>query len=292
MRDRWKKYVCAAGLAGLIVLCLAGCAGSREKYELREAAIRQMESGDYAGAIVTFGEALEKSDGFVGEFELDVLKYRAEAEYRTGDYGAAAHTYDVLSRTDGEKPEYLGRLGVMYALDGQTDKAVETYRRLAAAAEKEEGAKTGTGKGTGKGTEAGTGKGTEKGTEAGSTAGAMAEQVLLLAGEKLTEEGRGGEAEELFREAVDGGRESGAIYNRLALSEMGNGAYDRALEYIQKGLALGDGARKDLLYNQAAACEGKLDFAGALQALETYKREFGADPGVEKELAFLRTRTD
>ena len=94
-----------------VCLSLTACGGSREKYELRETAIQQMENGDYAAAIETFGQALEKSDGFVGEFELDVLKYRAEAEYESGDYKAAARTYDVLSQVDGEKPEYLERLG-------------------------------------------------------------------------------------------------------------------------------------------------------------------------------------
>ena len=48
--------------------------------------------------------------------ELDILKYRAEAEYKIGDYRAAAHTYDVLSQVDGEKPEYAGlALSVKYS---------------------------------------------------------------------------------------------------------------------------------------------------------------------------------
>ena len=52
-------------------------------------------------------KALDEADGIVGPFELDVLKYRAEAEYLTEDYRAAAHTYDILADVDGEKREYL-----------------------------------------------------------------------------------------------------------------------------------------------------------------------------------------
>ncbi len=253
------KNMAAYGAAlAAICLCLTACGGSREKYELRETAIQQMESGDYAAAIETFGQALEKSDGFVGEFELDVLKYRAEAEYESGDYDAAARTYDVLSQVDGEKPEYLEGLGCMYALGGQVDKAVSQYEKLAETAPDNP----------------------------------AAANVLLLVGKKLTEAGRPDEAVTLFQEAVNAGRESGAIYNQLALSEIEAGEYDRALEYIQRGLLKQDSARKELLYNQAVAYEKRLDFAGALQTLTAFVQEFGSTPEVEKEIAFLKTRTD
>ena len=104
----------------VLVLLLTGCS-SREKYELREDGILRMNAGNYPAAVQLFDEALEKSDGRVGSFELDVLKYRAEAEYRMGDYSAAAATYDTLWQVDGdkEKTEYLSRCCAMLILDGQ-----------------------------------------------------------------------------------------------------------------------------------------------------------------------------
>ena len=86
-------------LAALLlgVSLAAGCQGTdpaREQFRLD--GIAQMEQGDYEGAIASFDEAIAHSDGRVGDFELDVLKYRGEAEYKLGDYPAAAHTYDVL----------------------------------------------------------------------------------------------------------------------------------------------------------------------------------------------------
>ncbi len=252
MRGTGGRFV----LAALACLCLAGCGGSSEKYEIREAAIQKMEDGDYAGAVELFDQAIEKSDGFVGTFELDVLKYRAQAEYESGDYAAAAVTYDILRQADEERPEYLERLGILYALEGKADEAVQMYEKLAAADPDNQ--------------------------EAG--------RILLLAGQQLTRDGREDEAIALFQDAVNSGRESGAVYNQLALSEMEAGEYDRALEYIQRGLALQDDARRQLLYNQAAAYERKLAFSNALQSLMRYSQEFGSTPEVEKEIAFLGSR--
>lgn len=243
-----------------LVLLLTGCS-SKEKYELRENGILRMNAGNYPAAVQLFDEALEKSDGKVGSFELDVLKYRAEAEYRMGDYGAAAATYDTLWQVDGdeEKMEYLSRCCAMLILDGQLDKAKEQYQVLYGAAQADDG---------------------------------DAEELLLALGTALREADRGSEATELFQQAVDDGVQNGEIYNQLALNEMEFEEYDQALAFIEKGLAVGDGAREKLLFNQAVAYEKKLDFASALQTLEAYAGEFGSSQEIEKEIAFLKTRAD
>ena len=131
----------AAGLAAalfLTALLASGCQGGKEKYAFRETGISQMDAGDYEGAIQSFEQALEHSDGFVGEFELDVLKYRAEAEYALADYAASAHTYDILVQADGERPEYLNRGCVMHALAGDTEAALACYEKAFAQAPEEE----------------------------------------------------------------------------------------------------------------------------------------------------------
>ncbi len=259
MESRMRKYRYLA-IWTAVVLLLAGCA-SKEKYDLREDAILRMDAGNYPAAVELFQEALEKSDGLVGSFEIDVLKYRAEAEYRMGDYGAAAETYDTLWQVDGEKEktEYLSRCCAMLLLDGQLDEAKERYQALYDARQPED----------------------EETVE-----------LLLELGAALREAGRGSEAVELFQQAVDDGVQNGELYNQLALNELEFEEYDQALAYIEKGLAAGGDAREKLLYNQAVVYERKLDFAGALRALETYAGEFGSSDDVEKEIAFLKTRTD
>ena len=92
--------------------------------------IEQMNQENYEDAIASFDKALDEADGFVGPFELDVLKYRAEAEYLTEDYRAAAYTYDILADVDGEKREYLYYgAACPHALAGELDEAVEAYEK-------------------------------------------------------------------------------------------------------------------------------------------------------------------
>ncbi len=237
-------------------LLLAGC-GSGEKYELREDAIAQMERGDYAMAAATFDKALQSSDGFVGEFELDVLKYRAEAEYLSGDYEAAAETYGILCQVDEKDADrYRGLRGTMYILNGQPDEAASEYEALR-----------------------------EKDPDGEDT------QTLLLAlGKALEEAGRHEEAAELFEEAMNSGMKNGELYHRAALTAMDAGDADKAMEYINEGLDLGDESGAQLLIDKAAVLEQEQDFSGALSALEDYERRYGRTEETEKEIAFLKTR--
>ena len=97
----------AALLVSLSVLLLSRCGESREAKEARLQGIAQMEAGQYEDAVASFETALKHGDGVVDEFELDILKYRGEAEYLLGDYEAAAYTYGILAEVDGAKREYL-----------------------------------------------------------------------------------------------------------------------------------------------------------------------------------------
>ena len=58
-----------------------------------------MENGDYEGAVAEFDSLIDQTK-HVSSFEIDVLKYRGEAEFMLGDYGAAAYTYDTLVKVD------------------------------------------------------------------------------------------------------------------------------------------------------------------------------------------------
>ena len=103
MKKNRKKHV----LPVLLAVCLlSGCSGvSSGMREARQAGIDLLNSGDYEGAIAQFEQVIEKT-GRVTEFELDVLKYRAEAEAGLSDYEAAAHTYEILSQVDQVRAEY------------------------------------------------------------------------------------------------------------------------------------------------------------------------------------------
>lgn len=250
----WKAVVMFLAAMTLTTGC-----GSRtkEKLEFRNAGIDKLEAGDYHGAIESFDQALERSRKVVGEFELDVLKYRADAEVGAEDYEAAAHTYEVLCQVEEEKPEYLYRLCMLYERTGALDKALESYQ-----------------------------KAYEKQHDSEQTADA-----LLAVGQGLTQSGRLEEAMELYQIAMNGGIQSGKLYNRMGVCELEAENYDQALGYFEQGMKSGDAdARGELLYNQAVAYEKKLDFAKALELLLQYSAEFGPNPEVEREIAFLKTR--
>lgn len=135
MKNRKKKRQ-AVKLAA--VLCLAvlltACGGtSEEMLKARISAIAMMEEGDYEGAVEVFNQLVKEAKS-VSEFELDVLKYRAEAEYLLGDYEAAIHTYQILTEVDQERPEYqYGTSMAMaenYQKNGMLEEAKEVYQSL------------------------------------------------------------------------------------------------------------------------------------------------------------------
>ena len=56
----------------------------------------------------SFDLALKEADGVVNASELDILKYRGEAEFMLEDYEATwRDTYGILADVDGKEPEYL-----------------------------------------------------------------------------------------------------------------------------------------------------------------------------------------
>lgn len=106
-RNKEKTGSCAAAVFLLSAgIFLTGCGEAKEAKEARLQGIAQLQAGQYEAAIASFETALSQADGIVDSFELDLLKYRGEAEYALGDYTAAEHTYQILAEVDGEKQEY------------------------------------------------------------------------------------------------------------------------------------------------------------------------------------------
>lgn len=85
---------------------LTACS-SKKVEEMRLKGIEELEKAKYQDAIVTLNEALELSDGKVTDVQFDILMYRAEAEYMSGDVDAAQKTIDTLREVDGDKEIYL-----------------------------------------------------------------------------------------------------------------------------------------------------------------------------------------
>lgn len=264
-------------LAAFSILVLVACSGKgKEREELRMAGIAKMDAGDYAGAAQDFEAAIQASSGRVGSFEIDVLKYRAEAEYKLGDYQAAAHTYDVLLEVDKEEPEYLYRAAFAKALSGDAAGALDNY--LAGVEQEKK-----------KPIESGFGR----------------QDVLAAVGEACVDAGLSQEADALYDQAIKDGVAGPAVFNEMGLAfiesakamEEGdeqNAEFERAVEYFRQAAQAGtdknDPAVKAARFNEAVVYELQRRYTRALETFQAYVADYGADDAAQKEILFLQTR--
>ena len=257
---RWKSgsgKLAAVFLAAAMFLTACGSV-TEEQLEVREAAIGMMENGDYEGAVAAFNGLVEEATS-VTEFELDILKYRAEAEYMLEDYEAALHTYRTLMEVDQERPEYCYMASIALSRAGQTHDAKLFL----------EG-----------------GKDLDKKLEAAG----FYEATEALA-QAYEDSGDRDLATEIYQELIDTGHGSTKLYNRLMVMAMDEEKYEEALKLAAKGLILTDGlAVQELKFNEAVCYEYLGEFAKALELFRAYAAEFGSDERVAHEIAFLETR--
>lgn len=249
-------------LSAVIALAvLTGCGESRTAQKAREEGIEQMNAGSYAEAIEAFDTALKEADGVVNSFELDILKYRGEAEYNLGDYAAAAHTYGILAEVDEGKPEYLYYKAASEALAGDPAAAQADYEAASQLDGKLDREVAGAG------------------------------LALSAIGKAYTQSGDSDGAMAFFQAAIDQGKADAEIYNQMGLCLIRAERYDEAIRSLDQGIALGDeNWMEELQYNKGAACEYKGDFAGALTLFKSLAASYGTTPELEKEIAFLESR--
>ncbi len=251
----------------LSVGILSGCAGeSKEAKEARLLGIEELNAGNYQEAIDSFKIALDESDGIVGTFEKDVLKYRAEAEYKLKDYRAAATTYEILADIDGGKSEYLYYEAASKAMAGDLDDAKKDFE------------------------EADEKSGSKKNKNSVTPGLSLAYTAFASAARNAGDDEL---ATQYCNEAIELGISGPEIYNQLAMSEMEAGDYDNALSHYEEALSLAD-ADTELIIQQniAVLYEKQGEFS---KALEKFKecQSFGIDtPELQKEIRFLESRVN
>lgn len=125
----WKKHVIMVMVAVLMVLTCTGCAADRQKEQmlLREKGITYLQNGEYEAAVEAFQGALDLSLGEVGETEIDICFYKAEALYLCGDVQGAMDTYTAIIEYNGSAKAYFLRGNLYYSLD-KADKALTDYK--------------------------------------------------------------------------------------------------------------------------------------------------------------------
>ena len=239
---------------------LSGCgAESKEAKEARMTGIEQLNAGNYQDAIDSFGKALDESDGIVNSFELDVLKYRGEAEYKLADYD-----YGILAEVDGGKAEYLYYKAASEAAAGQAEDAEKDF---AAAEEKAKNSKK-------------------------SSAAAPGVSLAFTALASAARDAGDSElAAQYCNQAIERGVSGPEIYNQLAISEMEAGDYESAMSHYEEALSLADSETALVIrQNIAVLYEKEGDFAKALEQFKECQAAGADTPEVQKEIRFLESR--
>jgi len=127
-RMRWIMI----GIFALII-ALAGCGivmgirhfgTDRTRSTLRKDGITALEDGDYKAAVEKFDEALKLSGNKTGKFEIDVLQYRADANYNLKDYTASLEDWKKLIELDGENVKYKENAVLCMLENGDYDGAL------------------------------------------------------------------------------------------------------------------------------------------------------------------------
>ena len=239
---------------------------SRQERELREFAIELMNEGAYGAAIAKFDEALSMNDGRVGEVEIDILKYRAQAEMLMGDYAAAEYTYTLLEREDGKSDEYTNLRIVCMARSGSDlDRAIELYEKAES----------------------------ENPYAAGHT------QALYVLGEVLSSSeltSRRESAKSFYEAALaDDKRRSAQLYDRLGMMLFSEGDIEGALEQFENGKELiesgesyaDEDAQQSIMFNIAVCMEHQAKWEQALEMFKAYEEAYGTTEQSSHEIAFI-----
>lgn len=284
-RKRLIKALIAWAVCILLVILIAwatirvvGYFSSSKQREMRALGIEKMEQGDYTAAIGAFDQALAAMDKDTGDLAVDILRYRAEAEYRMADYEAALYSYDLLMERDSGNLEYWYMASMCAAGLGNTDRAL-TYYNHAQAAEQEAKAS----------------RRTERGGEAANHTAGSREALLAVAAVCVKDENYD-QAMSLYENAVRDGIDDGEIYIRMGLCQLAQEKYEDAAATFDQAKAKlqdqTDGAEllKEASYNRAVCSEYLHQYEEALTLFQEYNKTYGPDERAEHEIAFLKSR--
>lgn len=260
------------------ILILTGCS-SREK-EAFEKGKLLLDEGKYVEAVGEFDRAIDfHGSKNIRGLEIDILRYRAEAEYMAGEYEAAEHTYKLLMSADEERSEYFDMLAIIYTnlcdtdMDIEIDDAIEMY---------------------------------EKSHNLGVKSGVHINAGLAIAHyyeeiyDKNMDVAYLDQSEEYLKKLLDEtGRKNAKVLAVYAEHLSKREDYENALTAVEEGIALLDGkdlneneeeVLKSLIFSRGACYEYMSDYERALECFNQYIENYGETEKVAHEVAFLKSR--
>ena len=278
-----------------------------------------MENGKYEEALEQFQAALDLSLGKVGEVEMDICFYKAEAQYMLGDVEGAMATYTAIIDFNDNAKAHLLRGNLYYGLEDE-ENALKDYAAAIENEKKDYGLYIGV-------YEALMAHGQEKQAQdylnqalelnGNSTYDKMQKgRINYLLGEhetalSLLEEAAKGKEKQAYYYLAEiyslMGDEASAQSNMnaymesgiadsyglfsIAEDELAKGNNDMAIECLTAALKLEKVPNKQIIMKTlVVAYENKRDFASALELMTKYVAEYPDDEEAKRELTFLETR--
>ena len=116
-----RKSLYIALLMVAVVLCTGCTEREEQQLEHRQKGITLMENGNYEEALESFQNALDLSLGEVGETEMDICFYKAEALYRLGDVQGTIDTYSAIIDYNQNAKAYFLRGNLYYSQNNEED---------------------------------------------------------------------------------------------------------------------------------------------------------------------------
>lgn len=320
----WKLLLhkCTALVLTLTMLLGLSACGSKDTKEqdaYRQYGINCLEIGKYDEAIQAFQNALDQSLGKVGEKEIDICFYKAEAQYLSGATEDALETYDAIIKYNKDGRAYYLR-GNLYFDMGYQEKALEDYECAVKEDKNNYELYIGIYQSMSR---YGLQMDAEKYLNAAmEIKGKKAEDMLYkgrisyLLGDyktaetdlaKAKEEGLAqasyylsqtyeatgdmDKADKCLKEFLESNVATSYELYDLGIEEMGDGDYEEALTYFNTALAMDKVPNKqNLMKNAIAAYEYSGDFASAKEMLAEYLEQYPSDEDAQKESTFLETR--
>lgn len=122
IKNRHKLYKFALLVLVFATFFCTGCSGREEKQmQHRQNGITHMENGKYEKALEEFQAALDLALGEIGEKEIDICFYKAEAQYYLNDIEGAQNTYTAIINYNKDAKAYFLRGNLYYSLGDEVN---------------------------------------------------------------------------------------------------------------------------------------------------------------------------
>jgi tetratricopeptide (TPR) repeat protein len=313
---------------GLLLLCgvvfFAGCGKSQsateQQSQLRSAGMKAMSEGNLKLAVSDFDQALKKSNGEIGEIELDLCYQKGICQYKAGLKKEALETLTALLKYDERDSKAYYLRGTIYMAEKSEEKAIRDFNQAVEYEKQEYELYIGiyqqlmdanlleNAKDYLKLAEKIDGDSPKDNREKGRICLLLKdyeqakkyldlalnekdEDAKLYMARLLEETGNVKQAYSVYESYANSNKKDGNAQNKLGLILMDAKDYKGAVNYFQKAIA--SGTVDDVLTtgkNMIVCYEKQADYKNAFQAASDLAKKFPQDLEIKKECLFLSTR--